>query len=51
VHATLVGAPSATQIVAVVPPGLAPAGGTRSVTISVSTGGGSVTSTDTFLAR
>lgn len=48
VTATIQGSPSATQIVAVVPTGLTPPGPPRSVNISVTTAGGTVTSTDQF---
>lgn len=49
--AIITAAPSATQIVVQVPSGLASAGQTRSVRISVTTGGGTILSNDQFLAR
>jgi hypothetical protein len=51
IQATIVGAPSATQIAVVVPSGLIQPGQTKSVAIAVTTGGGSVTSTDTFIVH
>jgi hypothetical protein len=51
VTATLVGAPSATQIVVIVPAGIVTAPATKDVPITVTTGGGSVTSTDTIKVR
>jgi hypothetical protein len=47
-NATISGAPSATQIVVQVPPGMVAAGGTKVVNITVTTAGGSAVSTDTF---
>ncbi|MEC4018811.1 IPT/TIG domain-containing protein [Streptomyces sp. H27-D2] len=46
--ATIVGSPSAAQIAAQVPAGLTAPGTSKPVKISVSTAGGTVTSTDTF---
>jgi hypothetical protein len=46
--ATIVGAPSATQIAAVVPAGLTPPGTPKGVKISVTTAGGTATSTQNF---
>jgi IPT/TIG domain len=46
--ATIVGSPSATQIAAQVPPGMTPSGTPKAVKVSVTTAGGTVTSTDTF---
>jgi hypothetical protein len=51
VTATIVGAPSATQIVVNVPAGIVTAPATKDVPITVTTGGGSVTSTDTIKVR
>jgi hypothetical protein len=48
VTATIVGSPSATQIATTVPAGVTPPGTTKSVKITVTTAGGSVTSTDNF---
>src|ERR1035437_5989754 len=48
VNAIISGAPSATQIVAQVPPGMVAAGGSKVINIPVTTAGGSVVSTDTF---
>ena len=48
VNAIISGAPSATQIVAQVPPGMVAAGGSKVINITVTTAGGSVVSTDTF---
>ena len=50
VPASIVGAPSATQIRVRVPPGLTPAGTPAGVKITVSDSGGSHTSKDTFTA-
>ncbi|MEV6871426.1 IPT/TIG domain-containing protein [Amycolatopsis sp. NPDC051128] len=46
--ATIVGTPSATQIAAQVPAGLTPPGTPKQIKISVTTAGGTVTSSDTF---
>ncbi len=46
--ATIVGSPSATQIAAQVPAGVTPPGTSKQVKITVTTAGGSVTSTDNF---
>jgi hypothetical protein len=46
--ATIVGSPSATQIAAQVPAGLTPPGTSKQIKITVTTAGGSVTSTDNF---
>ena len=46
--ATIVGSPSATQIAVLVPAGLTPPGTSKSVKISVTTAGGTVTSTQSF---
>jgi hypothetical protein len=48
VNAVISGAPSATQIVAQVPPGMVAAGSSKVINITVTTAGGSVVSTDTF---
>jgi hypothetical protein len=48
VTATVVGTPTATQIVAKVPAGMTSGGVTKSVKLSVTTAGGTVTSTDNF---
>lgn len=50
ISASIVGAPSATQIVVKVPPGLTPAGTPRGVKITVTNAIGSDTSDDTFTA-
>ena len=47
-NATISGAPSATQIVVQVPPGMVAVGGSKVVTITVTTAGGSAVSTDNF---
>ncbi len=47
-NASVSGAPSSNQIVTLVPPNMAAAGATRSVKITVTTAGGSVTSDDSF---
>jgi len=46
--ATIVGSPSATQIATQVPAGLTPPGTSKQIKITVTTAGGSVTSTDNF---
>jgi hypothetical protein len=46
--ATIVGSPSTTQIAAQVPAGMTPPGTPKIIHISVTTAGGTVTSTDTF---
>ena len=48
VNAIISGLPSATQIVAQVPPNMVAAGSSKVVNITVTTAGGSVVSTDTF---
>jgi hypothetical protein len=48
VTATMVGSPSPTQIAAQVPIGMTPAGTPKQIKITVTTGGGSTTSSDTF---
>ncbi len=48
VTATISGSPSATQIAAVVPTGMVTGGATRKVNITVTTAGGSVTSSNQF---
>ena len=48
VTATIAGSPSATQIAAQVPPGMTPPGTPKQIKITVTTAGGSVTSSDTF---
>jgi len=49
--AAIAGSPSATQIAAQVPAGMTPAGTPKPVKITVTTAGGSVTSTDTFFVN
>ena len=46
--ATIVGSPSATQIAAQVPAGMTPPGTPKQIKITVTTAGGSVTSSDNF---
>jgi hypothetical protein len=48
VTATIVGSPSATQIAAQVPAGMTPPGTPKQIKITVTTAGGSVTSSDNF---
>ena len=48
VTATIVGSPSSTQIAAQVPMGMTPPSTPKQIKITVTTGGGSVTSSDTF---
>ena len=48
VIATIAGSPSSTQIAAQVPMGMTPPGTPKQIKITVTTGGGSVTSSDTF---